>query len=194
MTQAAIQKISREAYLAMEEQSEVRHQFFNGEVFAMTGGTFNHSAIAGNLYLSMGSRLGGSSCRPMNGDMRIQTPSGLDTYPDVSVFCGKPELSDKQRTLHNPVVIFEVLSPSTRNYDRGDKFAHYRSIPTLHDYVLIDPDEIGVEHFRRSPDGREWVLRDYRDLSEALPLPSIGLDLPLEEIYRDLLPEQPRPG
>jgi Uma2 family endonuclease len=187
MSQAAINKLSRDEYLAQEEQSEVRHQFFNGEVFAMTGGTFNHSAIAGNLYLSLGTRLGGKSCRPMNGDMRIHTPSGLDTYPDVSVFCGKPELSDNQRTLHNPVVIFEVLSPSTRNYDRGDKFVHYRSIPTLQDYVLIDPDAIGVEHFRRSEDGQEWVLHDYRELSDLLPLPSIGLDLPLAEIYRDLL-------
>lgn len=187
MGQAAEQRISREEYLAMEEISELRHQFLNGEIFAMTGGSFNHSSIASNiLYLSLGNRLKGKPCRPMNSDMRIHTPSGLDTYPDVSVFCGTPELTDNDRTLLNPVVIFEVLSPSTRNYDRGDKFVHYRSIATLRDYVLVDAEGISLEHFRRSPDGQEWVLHEYRAPTEILPLPAIELELPLADIYRDI--------
>ena len=188
MPQAAPRRISRAEYLALEEVSSERHQYLDGEVFAMTGGTFNHSAIAGNVHTALSIRLAGVSRRPMNGDMRIHTPSGLDTYPDVSVFCGKPELTDEQRTLLNPVVIVEVLSPSTRSYDRGDKFVHYRSIASLRDYLLADAEAVAVEHFRRAPDGREWVLHEYRDLGDAVPLPAIAGELPLAEIYRDVEP------
>jgi Uma2 family endonuclease len=85
----------------------------------------------------------------MNSDMRIATPSGLNTYPDTSVYCHAPELTDNNRTLLNPVLIVEVLSPSTRSYDRGDKFMHYRSIPSLQDYVLIDSEMVLVEHYQR---------------------------------------------
>lgn len=186
MSQPAARLFSRDRYLAIEEETGVRHQFFNGEVFAMTGGTFTHAAIAGNLHIALGSRLKGTPCRPMNSDMRIHTPSGLDTYPDLSVLCGEPELTDGERTLHNPVVIFEVLSPSTSSYDRGDKFLHYRSIPTLRDYVLVDGETLLVEHFRRSPDGFEWVLHEHRGRAQVLRLPAIGVELALEEIYRDV--------
>lgn len=186
MPQAGTQKIHRDNYLALEKQDSIRHQFLDGEVFAMTGGTFNHAAIAGNVFSALSHRAGGKPCRPMNSDMRIHTPSGLDTYPDVSVFCGKPELADEQRTLLNPVVIFEVLSPSTRSYDRGDKFVHYRSIPSLRDYVIVDSETMAVEHFRHSPDGREWVLHEYREPPDTLPLPAIDVELPLAEIYRDI--------
>ena len=182
-SQAIPQLIAREEYLALEEHSPLRHQFYQGEIFAMAGGSFNHSAIAGNLYLALGERLRGGPCRPMNSDMRIHTPSGLDTYPDLSLFCGQPELTDQQRTLLNPVLIVEVLSPSTRNYDRGDKFFHYRSIPTLRDYLLVDAASISVEHFRRSSDGEEWVLHHYQRLEERLPLPALESELPLAEIY-----------
>jgi Uma2 family endonuclease len=183
MPQAAMQRISREEYLALEEDSPERQQYFNGEVFAMAGGTFNHSRIARNIVAALVSRLRGKPCEPMNSDMRVHTPSGLDTYPDVSVFCGTPELADEQRTLLNPVILFEVLSPSTRSYDRGDKFAHYRSIAGLRDYVLADSETLAVEHFRRSPDGREWVLHEYGDPAEAVPLYAIESELPLAEIY-----------
>ena len=188
MPQAATLKISREEYLVLEEQGSIRHQFLDGEVFAMTGGTFAHSAISGNVLAALSRRLDGKPCRPMNSDMRVHTPSGLDTYPDVSVFCGRPELTDEQRTLLNPVVLFEVWSPSTRGYDRGDKFAHYRSITSLHDYVLVDAEAVMVEHFRRSPDGWEWVLHEYRDPNDTLPLPAIDCELSLAEIYRDIEP------
>lgn len=186
MHQTAEQLISREQYLAIEEQTGTRHQFCGGQVFAMTGGTFDHSRIARNIVAALMSRCASLPCEPMNSDMRIHTPSGLDTYPDVSVFCGTPELTDDERTLHNPVLIFEVLSPSTSSYDRGDKFFHYRSIPTLRDYVLVDAERVFVEHFRRSSDGAEWVLHEYRIPTDVLLLPSISAELPLEEIYRDI--------
>lgn len=192
MSQALQNRITRDQYLALEEQTGVRHQFLNGEVFAMTGGTINHSRVARNIISSvMNRRSAKRPCEPMNSDMRVRTPSGLDTYPDVSVFCGSPELSDKERTLHNPVVIFEVLSPATEGFDRGDKFMHYRSIPGLSDYVLVDSVKVLVERFRRSPDGVEWVLHEYRDLAEGLPLPAIEAELPLEEIYRDIAFQRP---
>lgn len=89
----------------------------------------------------------------------MHTPSGLDTYPDVSVFCGEPNLTDHQQTLLNPVVIIEVLSPTTRNHDRGDQFVLYRTLPTLHDYLLVDSEQVLAEHFRRLDSG-EWLLHE----------------------------------
>jgi Uma2 family endonuclease len=176
---------TREEYLALEAQSDIKHEFFQGEIFAMSGGTYNHADISGNIYASLKFKLRSRSCRPMNSDMRIHTPSGLDTYPDVSVFCGKPDLQDKQRTLLNPVVIIEVLSPSTSNYDRGNKFALYRAIPTLTAYVLVDSAQVLVEHYRRSADN-EWILREYRDLTDNVHLAGIEATLNLAEIYETI--------
>jgi Uma2 family endonuclease len=181
--QAAIKPtISREEYLEMEKHSEIKHEFFQGEIFAMSGGTFNHARIGRNIVSALLTRLRGKPCEPMNSDMRVQTPSGLDTYPDVSVFCGQAELADKQHSLLNPVAIFEVLSPSTRSYDRGDKFAHYRTLDSLRDYVLVDAERLAVEHFRRADNG-EWVLHEYREAADCLPLPAIAVELPLAEMY-----------
>lgn len=187
MAEAAetIEYMAREEYLALEEQSEIKHEFFQGEIFAMSGGTYNHAEIAGNIYASLKAKLRGHPCRPMNSDMRIHTPSGLDTYPDVSVFCGKPELQDKQRSLLNPTVIVEVLSPSTRTYDRGDKFALYRAIPTLQDYLLVDSEQVLLEHFRRTPDN-EWVLHEYRALEDDVTLTALGETLNLDVIYENI--------
>ncbi len=139
--------ISREQYLLQESYHTQRHEYFQGQITAMAGGTFNHAQVAGNVYALLRQKLTGKSCHPMNSDMRVHTPSGLDTYPDISVYCGQPELSDNNTTLLNPIIIIEVLSPSTRDYDRGGKFAHYRSIASLQDYILIDPEQVMLEHF-----------------------------------------------
>ncbi len=186
MQYAGQQNCSRETYLAQEKQSEVKHEFYLGEVFAMTGGTFNHATISGNILTTLSRRLQNKPCRPINSDMRIHTPDGLDTYPDISVFCGRADLTDEQRTLLNPVVIFEVLSPSTRSYDRGDKFVFYRSIPTLRDYVLVDSTGITLEHYRRADSNGEWILHEYKSDADTLPLPAIDVQLPLQEIYHDI--------
>ncbi len=178
--------ISRDAYLKIDEASDSRYEYFNGNVFAMTGGTFNHAAIAGNVYALLKAQAVSQSCYPMNSDMRVQTPSGLNTYPDISVYCGKPDLSDEQKTLLNPVVIVEVLSPSTRSYDRGDKFMLYRSIDTLMDYVLVDSERVFIEHFRRT-ESNEWLLHEYRDLSDVLPLISLDVSLILAVIYEAII-------
>ncbi|MEZ5448471.1 MAG: Uma2 family endonuclease [Thiolinea sp.] len=136
--QALKSHLTREQYLEHDAASEQKHEFYQGEIFAMSGGTFNHSAISTNVTTILKNLLADSPCRPMNSDMRVTTPSGLDTYPDISVFCGQPELTDKDCTLLNPVILIEVLSPRTKNYDRGNKFLHYRSIPDLLDYLLVD--------------------------------------------------------
>lgn len=173
---------SREDYLQMETQSGEKHEFLQGQAYAMAGGTFNHARVAGNLFASLRQLLRGKPCQPMNSDMRVHTPSGLDTYPDVSVYCGQPELGDKQTTLLNPILLVEVLSPSTREYDRSSKFAHYRSIPGLQDYLLVDPEAVSVEHFHCLKRD-EWLLRVYSERDDVLVLDALGISLPLSEFY-----------
>ncbi|MEZ5538180.1 MAG: Uma2 family endonuclease [Thiolinea sp.] len=174
--------VTREEYLEIDAASDLKHEFYQGEIFAMSGGTFNHSAISTNVTTALQNLLNNSSCRPMNSDMRVSTPSGLDTYPDVSVFCGEPELTDKQRTLLNPIILIEVLSPTTKNYDRGDKFLHYRSIPELRDYLLIDSESVHIEHFQRR-DENEWLFHEYRDADAQIYIKSIDRMLVLAEVY-----------
>ncbi len=182
--QALKTQTTRTEYLEFDASSPEKHEFYDGQIFAMSGGTFNHSTIGLNIATTLRTQLRGKPCQPMNSDMRVHTPSGLDTYPDISVFCGEPELSDKDRTLHNPVVIIEVLSPTTRSYDRGDKFWHYRSIPTLQDYLLIDSESIYVEHHQRQKRD-EWLLHEYRNLENTLTLNTLGLTLALSMFYED---------
>ena len=174
---------SRDDYLIQDAQSDTKLEFFEGQVFAMAGGTFKHAQVAGNVYGELRQALKGKPCQPMNSDMRVHTPSGLDTYPDISVYCGEPDLGGNETTLLNPTVIIEVLSPSTRDYDRGGKFAHYRSISGLQDYLLVDPSAVLVEHFHRvGPD--EWLLHVYSDLAAVVMLESLDLSLSLEAIYQ----------
>jgi Uma2 family endonuclease len=185
MQNALKQIYYREDYLAFEEQSDIKHEFFRGEIFAMAGGSFNHAKISSNIVIELGQKLRGKSCTPMGSDMRIHTPSGLDTYPDVSIFCGKPELQDNKRTLLNPIVIFEVLSPSTRSYDRGSKFTLYRSIPSLQDYILVDSETILIEHYRRAHNN-EWILHEYRNITENIYITAIEDSLSLNAIYEQI--------
>jgi Uma2 family endonuclease len=172
-------------YLAMEEAANVRHEFFQGQIFAMSGGTFNHVVLSGNVYFALKTKLRGKPCQPVNSDMRIHTPAGLDTYPDVSVYCDQPELTDNNRTLLNPVVIIEVLSPTTRNYDQGEKFRLYRSIPSLREYLLIDSESIEVNHFRKL-ENADWLLHEYTVISDIIWLPTIEQPLSLAEIYENV--------
>jgi Uma2 family endonuclease len=177
--------ISREDYFALDNHSNEKHEFYQGEIFAMSGGTFNHATIGANVVTELKMKLRGKGCQATNSDMRIETPTGLITYPDAAVFCGKPELSDNQCSLLNPVVIVEVLSPSTRRYDESGKFSLYRSISTFSDYLLIDSEKVFVQHFRKI-EGNEWVLHDYFELDDQLFLYSIQETLSLREIYENV--------
>lgn len=184
MGQAAVQsQLSPAEYLAFERNSEMRHEYADGEIFAMSGGTHEHSLIAANIIGELRLALEARPCRVLTSDMRIKVhATGRYVYPDVSVVCGSPVFEDATRdTLLNPVVIIEVLSDSSEAYDRGDKFAHYRSIESFKEYVLASQKEARMEHFRRLPDG-SWLLRIY-ERGEVVKLDAIGVELSVDRAY-----------
>lgn len=178
--------ISEDEYREGEELSPIKHEWFRGEVFAMAGGTFNHTRICGNIHTSAKAALRGRSCSAHNGEQRVKIEAnGLHTYPDSVIFCPPSRFEGRgDNTLLTPSVIFEVLSPSTESYDRGDKFQFYALIESLTDYVLIETERVAIEHFRRTPDG--WLLRTYGRRDEVLRLENVEIELPLREIYEDL--------
>jgi Uma2 family endonuclease len=184
MSTSALKRYTVVEYLAMERDSPTKHEFFDGEIFAMAGGNDAHSLLAMNVSGELRERLKNTSCRVYTSDMRVACPSGLRTYPDVTVACGDPTFEDQRRdTLLNPVVIVEVLSPSTEKYDRGRKFANYQGIPSLREYVLILQDSMRVEHFAREGESNVWVLKTTTDLQQSIRFPSLGCEVPLSEIY-----------
>ncbi|MEY3219848.1 MAG: hypothetical protein RIT27_1205 [Pseudomonadota bacterium] len=186
MQAIAFKNPCRETYFAFEETSEEKHEFFRGEIFAIAGGTFNHSVISLNITATLKNKLRGKPCRPTNSDMKIETPAGLITYPDAAVVCGKPELTSNQCALLNPVVIIEVLSPSTRRYDQSDKFLLYRSIETFKEYLLIDSEKIHVQSFRKI-EKNEWIFHEYFDLKDEIYIVSIQEHFSLIDIYEGIV-------
>lgn len=174
-----------EDYLAIErESSDVKHEYIAGQVFAMSGGSYEHSLITANLARALGNRLGGSPCVVLSSDMRIRIETAdACAYPDVSVLCSEPIFHDARRdVLTNPVLIAEVLSPSTEAYDRGGKFALYRRLPSLRHYLLVAQDQIAVDVFTRQPDGR-WVLDAYTDPEAEMLLEVLDCRLSVRELY-----------
>jgi Uma2 family endonuclease len=175
-------RLSEREYLELERTAEQKHEYVDGEVVAMAGGSPRHALIAANVIGTLRSLLRGTPCRPLTSDLRVHVPAtGLYTYPDVTVICGPPILHPEDASVVlNPRVIFEVLSDSTEAYDRGAKFAHYRHIETLEEYVLVSHRERTLEHFRRV-DGGQWLYTAYA--SGAVALPALGIELPLDEVY-----------
>lgn len=183
MASQPITKVSAEEYLALDRAAEVRSEFLDGEMIAMSGGSANHSTLKVNLTREISTILLGSSCQVFNSDLRIRVSSRMYAFPDLTVVCGKPQLADGRRDiLLNPKVIFEVLSPSTERYDRGLKLHHYRAIETLQDYVLVSQDQILIEQYTRGEAG-VWSFRDYQTAEDTLLIPSIGVSLALARIY-----------
>jgi Uma2 family endonuclease len=177
-------RFTPEQYLALERQAEYKSEFLGGEIFAMAGASREHNLIAGNVFASLHAQLKGRPCETYPSDMRVKvTESGLYTYPDVVVVCGEPQFEDERGdTLLNPTLLVEVLSPSTEAYDRGDKFANYRLLESLAEYVMIAQDRRRVERFVRQPDG-QWLFSEARQLGQAISLASIGCQLALDEVY-----------
>ena len=173
-----------EEYLRIEREAPYKSEYYGGEMFSMAGGTARHSLLAVNLVIALGSRLRGRRCTPYNSDLRIGIPGDdLYTYPDVSIFCEPMTfLPGTDDTATNPTVIIEVLSKATEAYDRGKKFAHYRQLPSLREYLLVAQDAPVIERFTCESDDR-WVLTTARGLDAVLPLPVIEADLPLAEVY-----------
>lgn len=179
--------LTEQAYLEQERKAEFKSEYLNGEIFAMAGGTLRHASIISDFAGELRNHLRGSSCRTLTQDMRVCIPSGkLYTYPDILAFCGTPAFLDEtEDALLNPVLIVEVLSDSTRNYDLGGKFDLYRMIPTLLEYVTVEQNAIHIVTRQRQNDG-SWLLRDYVDSDEALPLSSVHVSLSVAEIYRNV--------
>jgi Uma2 family endonuclease len=177
-------KYSIEEYLEMEEHSEERHEYYQGEIFAMSGPKVPHGIISGNTFLALGIRLKGKPCRPFNGEQQIHIEKNtLFTYPDIFVVCGEIETRNNDDwNILNPTVIIEILSPSTRGYDHGLKFQLYRDIPSLKEYVLIDSEFIHVEVFFLN-EHENWELREYKSIEDSFTLNSIQVKLELKEIY-----------
>lgn len=181
---APVRKLTGAEYLELERAAEFRSELIEGEIVAMSGGSFAHSSLIAGLAREFGNRLRKGPCRVLVSDQRVLvSETSLYTYPDVVVVCGQPQfLDDRRDTLLNPTLLAEVLSPSTERYDRGRKFAHYREIPSLTEYLLVAQDEPRIESYVRAEDGR-WIFREATGLEATLELPSLGIQLPLAEVY-----------
>jgi Uma2 family endonuclease len=171
-------------YFVAELMSSMRYEYFDGEIFAMPGGSPDHATICVNVAALFHAALRDSICQAFTSGMRIRTPSGLYTYPDASIVCGTPDITcvEGTDTVGNPVVLVEVLSPSTADYDRGQKFELYRSITTLRDYVLIEQSRVAVEHWSMADSG-EWTSRTTSGIDEPVRLTGVGVELPLSLVY-----------
>jgi Uma2 family endonuclease len=172
-----------EQYLALERHASYKSEYVNGGIFAMAGASKEHNQIAFNLAGELHRQLKNRPCLAYLSDLRVKvSATGLYTYPDVAALCDEPDFEDAQMdTLLNPSVIIEILSPSTEAYDRGDKFAHYRRLPSLMEYVLIAQDKVRIEHYIRQD--QQWVLTEMSGLDETLCLVSLQCEIPLREIY-----------
>jgi Uma2 family endonuclease len=184
MTAAPQTYVSVEDYLQRERAAEGRSEYFRGQIYAMSGGTLGHSLIIRNLIAGLHQALAGGSCQVFPNDLRVKCPTGLYTYPDVSIVCGPPELEDRYKdTLLNPRVLIEVLSPSTERYNRGDKFDHYSTIPSLREYVLIATETADIDHYVRDAADQLWRHSPLRSIESSLALASANCVLPLKSIY-----------
>lgn len=177
--------ISPQEYLTAERESLERHEYFDGDIFLMAGSSNKHNLITSNIIISLGSQLKKRDCRVYPPDMRVHIPkTGLFTYPDVLVVCGKPEfLPDANLdTLTNPVLIVEVLSSSTESYDKSIKFDNYRSLGSLREYVLVSQDAKKVMRYAKQMDG-SWILMDFIGDKTEIEISSIDCVLATEDIY-----------
>lgn len=176
-------KLSLTEYMVWEAEQEGRNEFHRGEVFAMVGGRRGHGRIIANLVRHLGNHLDGTPCQVFSEGLKVQIGSDTVLYPDVFVTCDKQFRSD-ELVVTEPVMVVEVLSPATQSYDRSQKFAFYRRLASLKEYVLVDPDTRRVEVFRPGEDGH-WKLFDMSD-SDALSLASVGCEIALSAIFKGM--------
>ncbi len=184
MSAVAVQsRLTPVEYLALERKATTKSEYLNGYLYTMAGASREHNLITGNILGELRSQLKEQPCEVYANDMRLKSsPTGLYTYPDVVVVCGEPRFEDADfDTLLNPIVLVEVLSPSTETYDRGEKFAHYRRLESLQECLLVAQNRVRVEHYLRQ--GEQWLLTELSHLDDTLHLVSIHCELPLREIY-----------
>jgi Uma2 family endonuclease len=185
MSAHAIPRISPERYLEIERMAEIKSEYHDGQMFAMSGQWVAHSQIPLRLAVSLTNQLDGKECSVSNSDLRIRiAPEGPFVYPDLSVYCGEPQLADDYKDiLLNPVVVIEVRSKSTEAYDRGHKFAEYRRLESLRDCVLVSQSEPRIEVFSRGEDGK-WMYTDSAGMNAICQLPGIACEIALSDIYK----------
>jgi Uma2 family endonuclease len=174
-------------YLALEENAEVRNEFINGEIVPMAGGTTQHNLIAGNIYLAIRIATKGKNIQTYIENVKLKIPDfNIFTYPDVMIITGEPIYEENSKTtILNPAVIFEVLSPGTKDYDQGRKFEFYRSVTSLKDYILIDQERCSVMVYQKT-DAHEWKLRFLDNINANFALDSVGIELNLADIYEGI--------
>jgi Uma2 family endonuclease len=176
-----IPRISFEEYLKLEQLNSSKHEWLNGLVYMMAGGTFEHGRLVDNVLVALRARLEKRPCQPYSGNFLVRTPSGLGAYPDVMVFCGEilGDAADPKRAATNPTLIVEVLSDSTEEYDRGEKFENYKSLPSLQHYLLVHQKEPKLELFARKEDWSSFIATS----GEPIEIASIGITLSVDELY-----------
>lgn len=187
LPQQFLPSITAEQYLEIERASEIRHEFLDGLVYAMAGESPDHSRICFNLAAAIGAQLRNKPCEGFSPNMKVRAGlGGLYAYPDLMIVCGGAKFHDEHGdVLLNPIVVFEVLSPSTEKYDRGEKFRRYTThIDSLQDYVLVSQDQQRIEHYHRQPDG-SWSPMEISGTDGLLLLSSIECQVPLAEVYRN---------
>lgn len=178
-------RLTPQEYLDFERKSDVRHDFLDGEIYAMAGESLSHSRICVNLSGEVRNKLKGRLCEALSPNMKVRTSTAsLFAYPDLTIVCGEPLFHDKKKdVLTNPKVIFEVLSPSTAEYDRAKKFQRFRlGNETFTDYILISQEYAFVEHFAKQTDGN-WIYKSYGNINDVLTIETIDCELSLQEIY-----------
>lgn len=187
MASRPVQQLGVEQYLELERAANERHEYIDGEMVAMSGGTPRHSLIGMNISAFIKDKKRGSGCVTFNPDLKVCLDRRrMIAYPDVTVVCGAPEFLDaKKDVVKNPTVVVEVLSPSTEDYDRGRKAALYRLLPSLQEFLLVGQEPVFVEQNRRLPDGT-WQIILHQDMMSRVDLQSIGVTLPVAAIYEDL--------
>jgi Uma2 family endonuclease len=196
MASLAEQRLTPAEYLAIERAADFKSEFFAGEMFAMAGASPPHVLITGNVAAELHAQLKGRPCRVYSSDLRVRvSETGLYTYPDVVVVCGEQQFDDeKGESLLNPTLIVEVLSETTEAYDRGDKFGHYRRLPSLREYILVAQDRQWTERYTRQEEGSGWLLTEVSGPEGVVSLASIGCELALREVYDKVeLPEDSGP-
>ncbi|WAC09986.1 Uma2 family endonuclease [Dyadobacter pollutisoli] len=185
MTAQTIKMYSEKEYLELEREAEYKSEYYRGEIFAMAGASYDHNRIKENLSIEIGVFFKDKSCQSFSSDMRLHIPqTGLYTYPDLLILCGKPELLDDQAdTIMNPTALIEVLSKTTSGYDRGEKFHFYRGIPTLKEYIMIDSLSISAEVWAKNEDGMWFLASEAHSIEEYITSANFDLKLKLSDIY-----------
>lgn len=179
--------ITEAVYLDAERLALDKHEYYKGEIFAMSSASLAHNEISINCVFELKNKLKGKPCQPYGSDLRVHIPlNSLFIYPDISIFCGEVEtIDDKFDTATNPSVIIEILSPTTKNYDLGQKFALYREIETLKEYILIDSEKVNVLKYSKNNDD-SWLLVEYKSLDDFITINLANIEIQVKDIYENV--------